>query len=132
MWLAAAAVVVVLGLLLYKGLTGSIDYFETANQAVAQRASLGSRTFNLEGTVVAGTVRQTSTGADFSVANAGVSVMVRNVGSPPQLFKPGIPVVVVGRFVGNTFESNQIIVKHSADYIAAHPNRVGAANGSAR
>lgn len=119
-----------LGFLLFKGLTSSLNYFETASQAVAARVRLGSSTFNLEGTVVSGTVRQTAQGADFTVSNSGVSVKVVNVGSPPQLFKPGIPVVLVGHFSGDTFASNQIIVKHSASYIAAHPNRVKAANGS--
>lgn len=125
-------VVIALGFLLFKGLTSSLNYFETANQAVANRASLGSETFNLEGTVVPGTVHQTAQGADFTVSNSGASVKVVNVGSPPQLFKPGIGVVLVGHFAGNTFASNQIIVKHSASYVAAHPNRVNAANGSAQ
>jgi cytochrome c-type biogenesis protein CcmE len=60
---------------------------------------------------------------------------VHNTGSPPQLFQPGIPVVVVGHFdsaSGSTFLSDQIMVKHSADYIAQHPNRVKASNGSVR
>ncbi|MGH9062353.1 MAG: cytochrome c maturation protein CcmE, partial [Acidimicrobiales bacterium] len=94
-------------------------------------ASLGARTFQLEGTVVPGTVRQTAQGADFSVASAGVTLAVDNVGSPPALFKPGIPVVVVGHFAGGAFASNQIIVKHSATYIAAHPARVKAASSTA-
>ncbi|MGH9129520.1 MAG: cytochrome c maturation protein CcmE [Acidimicrobiales bacterium] len=127
----AGLVVVALGVLLAKGLTSSINYFETVNQAVAARASLGARTFQLEGTVVPGTVRQTAQGADFSVASAGVTLAVDNVGSPPALFKPGIPVVVVGHFAGGDFASNQIIVKHSATYIAAHPARLKAANGAA-
>ncbi|MGH9069703.1 MAG: cytochrome c maturation protein CcmE [Acidimicrobiales bacterium] len=132
LWFVAGAVVIALGVLLFEGLTSSLNYFETANQAVAKRASLGASTFNLEGTVVAGTVRQTAQGADFTVSNSGVSVRVVNVGSPPQLFRPGIPVVLVGHFSGggDTFASSQIIVKHSASYVAAHPNRVKATNGS--
>jgi hypothetical protein len=30
------------------------------------------------------------------------------------------------------FEGTQIMVKHSASYIAAHPNRVKAPNGTSR
>lgn len=115
---------------MFKGLTTSLNYFETVNQAVAARASLGNRTFHLEGVVVPGTVHQTPQGADFVVASDGVSLHVVNVGSPPQLFKPGVPVVVVGHFSGAGFSSNQIMVKHSASYIAAHPNRVKAPTGS--
>jgi len=59
---------------------------------------------------------------------------VTNTGSPPQLFQPGIPVIVVGHFVGasDRFVSDQILVKHSNSYIAAHPNRVKALNGTTR
>jgi hypothetical protein len=41
---------------------------------------------------------------------------------------------VVGHFVGTTdrFASDQILVKHSNSYIAAHPNRVKALNGTTR
>ncbi len=60
---------------------------------------------------------------------------VQNSGSPPQLFQPDIPVVVVGHFASvgsDVFVSNQIMVKHSAQYIAANPGRVRAPNGSVR
>ena len=35
-----------------------------------------------------------------------------------------IPVVLEGRFQGDTFASDRIMVKHSEDYIAKHPTRV--------
>jgi cytochrome c-type biogenesis protein CcmE len=40
--------------------------------------------------------------------------------------------VVVGHFVGasNLFSSDEIMVKHSAQYIADHPNRVKPSSGS--
>jgi cytochrome c-type biogenesis protein CcmE len=57
---------------------------------------------------------------------------VHNTGSPPQLFQPNVPVVVVGHFTGGTFVSNQIIVDHSAQYIEQHPGRVRAPNGTTR
>jgi cytochrome c-type biogenesis protein CcmE len=40
------------------------------------------------------------------------------------MFKPGIPVVLEGRFDGDTFASDRIMVKHSEDYVAKHPSRV--------
>ena len=57
---------------------------------------------------------------------------VENRGSPPQLFQPDIPVVVVGHFASGgsyVFVSNQIMVKHSASYVAAHPDRVRGKDG---
>lgn len=122
LWALAVVVAGALGFLLYQGLTKSINFYETVNAALANRASLGTGTFNLEGTPVAGTVHQTAKGVDFTISNAGKSMEVVNVGSPPQLFKPGIPVVVVGHFAGNAFASNQIIVKHSATYAPAPAN----------
>jgi cytochrome c-type biogenesis protein CcmE len=118
--------------LLVKGLGSSLDYYLTVNQAVHQKATLGTRDFRLEGVVVPGTVHNTAAGVDFTVQSDGVSEEVSNTGTPPQLFQPNIPVVVVGHFSGNAFDSNQIMVKHSASYIAAHPNRVTAPNGSKR
>ena len=116
--------------LLVKGLGSSLDYYLTVDQAVHQKASLGTRDFRLEGVVVPGTVQYTPGGVNFTVRSNGVSEEVSNTGTPSQLFQPNIPVVVVGHFKGNGFESNQIMVKHSSSYIAAHPNRVTAPNGS--
>jgi cytochrome c-type biogenesis protein CcmE len=114
--------------LLYKGLLSSLDYYQTVDYALTHRAQLGTSSFRLEGVVVGGTVHATDTGAAFSLSGANCQrVRVVNQGSPPQLFQPGIPVVVVGRFASatsNVFLSNQIMVKHSATYIAAHPGRV--------
>ena len=131
-------IVAAIGFLIFKGITSAIVFFKTANEAVAQRATLGNSTFQLEGMVMPGTVRTTrdasGTTVDFVVESSGVKVAVTNTGSPPQLFQPGIPVIVVGHFVGTTdrFASDQILVKHSNSYIAAHPNRVRALNGTTR
>ena len=130
--LIAAAV----GVLLYKGLMSSLNYFDTVDQALDHRAAIGTSAIRLEGVVVPGTVRTTTSGATFSIAGAdGRTVRVVNIGSPPQLFQPKIPVVVVGQFATPTstlFDSTQIMVKHSASYIAANPQRVRAPNGSVR
>jgi cytochrome c-type biogenesis protein CcmE len=111
---------------------GSLDYFDTVDQAVAHRAVLGGQTLRLEGLVVPGTVHRTAHGVDFVAAGARHRVEVENTGSPPQLFQPDIPVVVVGHFSGDVFVSDQIIVDHSANYIEQHPNRVRAPDGSVR
>ena len=127
--LAVVGVVIVaaLGLLVYKGLTSAIVFFRTASEAVAQRAQLGDSNFQLEGTVLHGSVKRV--GADevrFRIRQGGATILVDNSGNPPQLFRPGLPVVVVGHFVGrgDRFSSDEIMVKHSPQYTAAHPNRV--------
>ncbi len=127
--------VVLVGALVFlvvKGLGTALNFYLPADQAVAQEATLGSKTFNLEGVVQHGSVHSTSSGVDFVVTAGSTSVEVHNSTSPPQLFQPGIPVIAVGHFSGTTFVSDQILVKHSSDYIAAHPGRVTAPNGSKR
>jgi cytochrome c-type biogenesis protein CcmE len=116
--------------LLVEGLANSLNYFETVNQAIAQRATLGTQTFRLEGIVVPGTIRPTSTGVNFTVESSGVKEPVVETGQPPQLFQPDIPVVLVGHFAGQVFASNQILVDHTSQYIAEYPSRVTAPNGS--
>ena len=118
--------------LLVKGLGSALDFYLPADQAVAQKASLGDRTFNLEGVVTPGSVHSTSAGVDFVVTSGAVQVAVHNSSSPPALFQADIPVIAVGHFRGDTFVSDQILVKHSSTYIAQHPARVRAPNGSKR
>lgn len=121
--------------LLVEGLGSSLDYFDTVSQALGHKTTLGTSSLRLEGTVVPGSIQRTATGADFVISQGSQRVEVRNSGSPPELFQPDIPVVVVGHFASTastTFVSNQIMVKHSATYIAQHPNRVRAPNGSVR
>jgi len=128
--LLAAALV----FLLVEGLGSSLDYFDTVNQALAHRAQLGTSSFRLEGNVVPGSIHSTASGADFRLCQGVNVVDVVNTGSPPQLFQSSIPVVVVGHFSSDTsrkFESNSILVKHSATYTAQHPGRVRATATSA-
>ncbi len=128
--LLAAALV----FLLVEGLGSSLDYFDTVDQALTHRAQLGTTTFRLEGNVVPGSIRATSTGADFKLCQGANVVDVVNTNSPPQLFQSNIPVVLVGHFssaTSRTYLSNTIMVKHSATYTAQHPGRVRATATSA-
>jgi cytochrome c-type biogenesis protein CcmE len=115
-----------------KGLGSALNYYLTVDQAVHQRATLGDRTFNLEGVVVPGSIQKTPLGVDFTLSAGGQALRVVNTGSPPQLFQKDIPVIAVGHLEGTTFASDQILVKHSASYIAANPGRVTAPNGTKR
>jgi cytochrome c-type biogenesis protein CcmE len=112
------------GFLLVEGLSNSLNYFETVNQAVKMRAQLGTTTFRLEGSVVPGSIHRTSVGVNFTVASSGVSEAVVETGQPPQLFQPNIPVVLVGHFSGSFFSSDQILVDHTSQYTEEYPNRV--------
>jgi len=121
---AGVVVLAALGFLVVRGLGNATLYFRTADEAVAQRQSLGDRRFRIEGTVVGGTVHQAGQDVAFDIESKGVHVPVLHQGDPPELFKPGIPVVLEGHFQGDTFASDRIMVKHSEDYVAKHPSRV--------
>ena len=100
-------------------------YFRTADEAVAQRDSLGDRRFRLEGVVVAGSVGQIGDDVTFDVTENGATVPVRHTGDPPELFQPNIPVVLEGRFAdgSDVFASDRIMVKHSESYREENPER---------
>jgi cytochrome c-type biogenesis protein CcmE len=122
--------------LLSQGLLHSLNYFETVDQVLAKRASFGTEVMRLEGVVKPGTIKRSSNGATFDLEGSRHrQVFVDAHGSPPQLFGANIPVVVVGHFTTKTsldFYGTQILVKHTAAYIAAHPKRVKAPNGTTR
>ena len=123
-YLATAIIVAGLGFLLFQGLGSATVYFKTADEAVAQKAKLGTHRFRVEGVVREGTVRQTGNDVAFTISSNNVDVAVVNQGSPPELFKPDIPVVLEGRWAGEHFASDRIIVKHSETYRAEHQDRV--------
>jgi cytochrome c-type biogenesis protein CcmE len=126
LWIAGAFIVIVLGFLVFRGLGNATLYFRTADEAVAKRDQLGTRRFRIEGTVVQGSVRERGDALDFRIESKGTVVDVVHRGNQPGLFKPGIPVVLEGRFAGRgeTFNSDRILVKHSETYVAKNPGRV--------
>lgn len=132
LWVVGVVLAGALGFLLIEGLGSSLNYFETVDQALAHKTTLGSQTIRLEGLVVPGTVRRIRGGVAFVAAGTLHRVDVVNHGNPPQLFQPDVPVVVVGHFSGSTFVSDQLIVDHSAQYAQQHPDRVRAPNGTTR
>jgi cytochrome c-type biogenesis protein CcmE len=121
---AGLVVAAALGFLVFRGLGTATLYFRTADEAVAQRQQLGDKRFRIEGTVVAGTVHQAGSQVAFDIESNGTHVGVLHDGDPPELFKPGVPVVLEGQFSGDHFASDRIMVKHSEDYVAKHPGRV--------
>lgn len=130
-WAYAVLVAVLagLGVVVYQGLTSASLYFYNADEAVAQRADLGTKRFRLQGTVLGDSVTPTAAGVDFTVAFDSVLVEVHHAGDPPELFQPGIPVVVEGRWdrSGEFFVSDTIRVRHSEQYQADNGNRLDAA-----
>ena len=96
-----AVVVLGLGALVYKGLNDAALYFRSVDEAVAQRDELGTKRFRLQGTVVG---EPTVEGDDvrFEVAFGGAVAEVDHVGAPPDMFRPGIPVVLEGHWADDS------------------------------
>jgi cytochrome c-type biogenesis protein CcmE len=122
---AAVVILGAIGFLVTEGLHNATSYFLYTNQAVAQRATLGTKPFRIEGTVEHD-VRRVGQYTDFTITANNVAVPIVSTGSPTALFKPGIPVVLEGHWAatGPVYDSNLIMVKHTASYVEAHPDRL--------
>ncbi|MGH9186689.1 MAG: cytochrome c maturation protein CcmE, partial [Acidimicrobiales bacterium] len=124
-WAAVVLVVVlvVAGVVVAKGLTDATLYYYNVDEAVAKRDEIGSDRIRLQGEVQE-RVRDDGDAVLFDVAFAGETLAVRHVGDPPDLFEPGVPVVLEGRFEGETFASDRMLIKHSEEYKSENPDRV--------
>ena len=122
--------------LLSHGILHSLNYYETVDQVATSRSSIGTKVIRLEGVVKPHSITRTANGASFWITGSGTNeFFVVAKGTPPELFEADIPVVVQGHFASatsSTFDGTQILVKHTSSYIAAHPSRVRAPNGSVR
>jgi cytochrome c-type biogenesis protein CcmE len=137
-WLPAVigiGVVVAVVALVWNLLTGTL-YFYNADEAVAERPSLGDDRFTLQGVPVGCSITSGSQGEQvvtaFTVAFNGVLVDVVHRGEPAELFEGGTPVVLDGNWVegapavsgfepladdGFHYASDRMRVKHDNDYI---------------
>ena len=125
----AVLVVVVLGLgyVMLHALGGATTFYRNVDEAVAQKDTLGTTRFRLQGTVVADTIDRTGEGVDFMVTFNGVEIPVRHAGDPPEMFKADEAVLLEGHFAddgSDTFESNLMIVKHSEVYESENQARI--------
>src|SRR5688500_15322710 len=101
LWIVGAVIAAAVGFLVFQGLGSATLYFYRVDEAVAKQDTLGERRIRLEGLVE----DEPSTGPDgteFVIAGeSGQTVSVVHAGDPPELFQPGIPVVLEGRFDGD-------------------------------
>ena len=124
-WLIVGALALAAGLVLYQALTSARVYFLNVDEAVAQRTELGNDTFNMQGTVVTEPVSSVDGAMMFTMTFGGAEAPVRHIGDEPtDLFKVGEQVVAKGSWQNGTFVSNQLLVKHSEEYVEDNPDRV--------
>jgi cytochrome c-type biogenesis protein CcmE len=94
----------------------NVVFFKTVSEAVASRAHDGSRTLRIGGAVVPGSIHETASGARFELVEGGQTVRVDHHGTEPALFKDCAPVGADGHWDHETFESDQILIKHGSVY----------------
>jgi cytochrome c-type biogenesis protein CcmE len=107
-----------------RGLTGSFVYYLTPTDIVSQhKAQVGERV-RLGGYVVPGSVGRATDTLTFTVTDGTDSIPVSDVGSVPELFKPGQGVVLEGSVgTDGRFHSDTLLIKHSGEYRPPAPGQ---------
>lgn len=128
-WGAVGVVAVVgaVAMLLAGGLKDGVVYFLTPGEVVAQGTDAVDRPLRLGGQVKPGSVNWDAETLDlrFVVQDSVGEVPVASTGAPPAMFRDGIGVVVEGSLrADGTFQSTNLMVKHSNEYQAPHGDSV--------
>ena len=99
-WGAIVVLVILMfaaGFIIRQALSTATLFYYNADEAVAHRATLGTKQFRVQGLVV-DQPRPTTDAILFTIAFNGKRISVRHTGSEPALFKAGIPVVCEGHW----------------------------------
>lgn len=124
-YVVLGAVLVAVAVIAYQGLTSASLYFYNADEAVEERDELGSKRIRVQG-VVQDDVEADDEELLFTIRFNDQAMPVRHDGNPPEMFRPGTPVVLEGRWAaaGDRFESDEILVKHDEEYEADNGDRL--------
>lgn len=123
--LVAVVLLATFGWLLYGGLNKNVVFFLTPNELLAKGSSAYDVPVRLGGLVKPGTVQwdEKTLHLSFEVTDDTGTVKVNEVGAPPQMFQPGMGVVVEGKYGRDgVFQATNLMVKHSNEY---HPPKPG-------
>jgi cytochrome c-type biogenesis protein CcmE len=121
--LGLLAIVGALAFLIAGGLKENVVYFLTPSELMARGAEVVDQPMRLGGQIKPGSVQWDAGSRDlrFVVQDSLQEVQVRSTGAPPAMFQEGIGVVVEGRYrEDGTFESTNLMVKHSNEYETPH------------
>jgi cytochrome c-type biogenesis protein CcmE len=114
--LVAAVVLAAVGVLAFAGLSGSLVYYKTTSELLADHGLVGHRV-RLGGLVVTGSVHRTAGGVRFELTDGVADVPVVNTGQPRGVFRDGQGAVVEGVLGRDgVFRSDVLLVKHSNSY----------------
>lgn len=125
-WIVIAVLLAAGVFVMTQALNSATVFYLNVDEALEQRDDLGSETFRMQGAVVTEPATTASGAIEFEVGFNGQTTRISHVGEEPtDLFALGQSVIVEGRFVGEVFQSSQILVKHSENYVADNEDRDG-------
>ncbi len=113
-------IVAAIAYLAFGGLGNSLVYYVLPSEYAENPARYEGKRIRLGGLVKEGTVRYDPKTLDlrFVVTDGVVDIPVEHRGTPPELFKDNQGVVVEGRFDGEVFKGENLLIKHSETYRA--------------
>ncbi|MEQ1788251.1 MAG: cytochrome c maturation protein CcmE [Acidimicrobiales bacterium] len=120
-------VLVAIGVVAYQALSSASLYFYNADEAVEQRTDLVGDRIRVQGVVMDDVAPQPGDrGITFTIKFNGAELPVEHEGDPPELFEPGVPVVLEGQFLASpdAFMSDRILVRHTPEYEAENQDRI--------
>ncbi len=122
--LVLGAVVVAGGVIVTQFLRSAVDYYCNVDEVGVRSGCDVDRRLRIQGVVERGSVAADGRDTTFSIGFNGATLPVRYDGEPGGIFKECIPVVVHGRFDGETFLGDRVEVKHSDEYVAVNDDRL--------
>ena len=138
--LLVAAVLLVIGFVLWKVLADATLVFREVDDAVERREELGDDRFRMIGSPVSGSPQDVTLddgrpAVAFSVTLDGVVADVVHTGGVSDQFQPEVPVVIDGHWVRSSayggvaddgwyFASDRMLVKHDNDYRVDNQDRI--------
>ena len=117
--IGALVIVGAFAYLLYGGLAKNVVYFLTPNELLAKGTRAVDVPVRLGGQIKPGSVVWNDTTLDlrFTITDGKSDIAVKSRGTPPQMFRDGIGVVVEGRYLNDgVFHCTNLMVKHSNEY----------------
>lgn len=123
---AAAVVVAAIGYLIFNGFQSASVYYLTVSELKAKSAGptgMFAPAVRVAGTVQEGSVERSTTDSTirFTIADDGGSLPVVYKGMVPDIFGPGIQVVVEGHYQNSVFQASTLLAKCPSKFTAAVP-----------
>ena len=113
-------VLVFAGFLIQRALNASLVYFILPSEYAADPGQYDDRQIRLGGIVQNGSVAFDDENLllAFAVTDSLETFQVQHYGTPPELFQENTGVVIEGHFEDGVFVSDNLLVKHSEQYVA--------------